>query len=174
MNPNEAARGALVLVKALENPQETDFERLPELGRALSDLAARISSARQTQLLALSNVLLDEFQDVTAIARIGGLLNVEELAEALKWPFGVGKAQKLVFAELEKKIKDKIGRPLDEGIEKFVEQVDSLGINGLDLKFLNQPAKRPKVEDALKELETIRVKIEKNPPSPTPPLGVAN
>ena len=189
MNPNDAAsvaaRGASVLAKALENPQETDSDRLSSLGEALAALAAQIPSARQTQLVALSNLFLgnvsgppkngkgreDEAQDRTRIARICGLLNAEELAEVLKWPFCVGEAQKLVFAELEKKIKEKIGRTFDGDVWKFVEQVDSLGINGLDRKFLDQPAKRPKAEDALKELEAIRANVEKNPPSPTRPLS---
>jgi hypothetical protein len=79
-----------------------------------------------------------------------------------------GEAQKLVFAELEKKIKEKTGRTFDGDVWKFVEQVDSLRIDGLDRKFLDQPAKRPKAEDALKEIQAIRAKLEKKPPSTTP------
>jgi hypothetical protein len=73
----------------------------------------------------------------------------------------VGEAQKLVFAELEKKIKEKTGRTFDGDVWKFVEQVDSLRIDGLDRKFLDQPAKRPKAEDALKEIQATRAKLEK-------------
>ena len=80
-------------------------------------------------------------------------LNAEDLAEMLKWPFCVGEAQKLVFSELEKKIREKTGRTFDGDVWKFVKQVDSLGIKGLDRKILDMLAKRPKAEDALKELE---------------------
>ena len=69
----------------------------------------------------------------------------------LKWPFCVGETQKLVFTEL----KRKIGHPFDGDFSKFVEQVDLLSIDGVDQKFLNQPAKRPKTEDALRELGAI-------------------
>jgi hypothetical protein len=138
--------------------------RLSRLGDALAALAAQIPSARQTQLVALSNLFLrnvsgrpkdgngreDQAQDRTRIATICGLLDAKELAGALKWPFCVGEAQKLVFAELEKKI----GRNFDGDVWKFVEQVDSLGIVGLDRKFLDQPAKRPKLRT--EELEAIR------------------
>jgi hypothetical protein len=189
MNSNDAAsvvaRGASVLAKASERAQKTDSVRLSGLGYALAALATQIPSARQTQLVALSNLFLgnvsgppkngkgreDEAQERTRIARICGLLNAKELAEVLKWPFCVGEAQKLVFAELEKKTKEKNGRTFDSDVWKFVQQVDSLGINGLDRKFLDQPAKRPKAEDALKELEAIRANVEKNPPSPTRPLS---
>jgi hypothetical protein len=74
----------------------------------------------------------------------------------------------LVFAELEKKIREKMGRAFGSDLRKFVEQVDSLGIDGLDRNFLDQPAKRPEAKDALKELEAIRAEIEK-PPSPSNP-----
>ena len=74
------------------------------------------------------------------------LLGSQDLAEVLKWPFCVGEAQKLALAELEKKT----GREFGGDIWKFVEQAPSLGIKDLDA-----PAKRPKVEDALKELKSV-------------------
>ena len=196
MNINDAANVAGGIAKALENAQQANSKRLASLGVALAALSAKIPSARQTQLVALSNLFLgnvsgppnngkgreDEAQNRTKIvtplvtmlvARICALLNAVELAEMLKWPFCVGEAQKLVFAELEKKIKEKNGRTFDGDVWKFVQQVDSLGINGLDRKFLDQPAKRPKAEDVLKELEleAIRANVEKDPPSPTHPLS---
>ena len=153
MNPEEAARVAVGLAKALENPQETDRIRLARLGSALAALAAQIPWAQKTQLLALSNQFLLEIsgpptdgdgreretQDRTSIAKICGLLNAKELAGVLKWPFCVGEAQKVIFAELEKRI----GLTFDGDVWKFVEQVGSLGIDGLDRNFLDQPAKRP-------------------------------
>ena len=173
MNPDDAervaTRGASVLVKALERLQETDYLRL-QLSVVLSTLAAQIPSARQTQLVALSNLFLhvskpskedkgreDQAQDRARISRICGSLNAQELAEVLKWPLCVGEAQKLVFAELKKRITERMVRTFDGDLWQFVEQVDSLGIEGLDRKFLDQPAKRPKTKDALKELEAIRV-----------------
>jgi hypothetical protein len=58
------------------------------------------------------------------------LLNLRELVEVLKWPFRVGETQKLVFTELEKKIREKSGRIFGVDVWKFVEHVDSLGIDG--------------------------------------------
>jgi hypothetical protein len=177
INPSDAAslaaRGASVLAKALENPQETDSYRLSALGDALAALAVQIFSARQTQLVALSNLLLagvpgppkndespgsetEEAQSRMRIAKICGLLTERDLAGVLKWPFCVGEARKLVFAELEKKIREETGHAFDGDVRKFVEQVNSLGINGLNRQFLDEPARRPKAEDALKELKAIR------------------
>ncbi len=86
------------------------------------------------------------------VAPVSGLLNAKELVEVLKWPFCVGEAQKRVLAELEKKA----GRTFGGSIWKVVEQADSLGIAGLDRAFLSAPAKRPSVEDAIKELQALR------------------
>jgi hypothetical protein len=47
--------------------------------------------------------------------------------------------------------------------ESFVEQVNSLAINGLNRQFLDEPAKRPKAEDALNELKAIRVQVGNSP-----------
>ena len=55
-----------------------------------------------------------------------------------------------------------MGHAFDGDIRKFVEQVNSLRISGLDRTFLDEPARRPKAEDALKE---VRVKVG-NSPSP--------
>ena len=74
------------------------------------------------------------------------LLEAQDLAEVLKWPFCVGEAEKIALAELEKKE----GRKFGDDIWKFVEQAPSLGIKDLDA-----PAKRPKVKDALTELKSL-------------------
>jgi Novel STAND NTPase 1/TIR domain len=156
-----AARGASVLAKALQSSKETDSDRLSSLGSALAALAARFDSGSQTRLVALSNLLLGNAspkksrkeldQDRARLATTCEGLSSRELAEVLKWPFCVGDAQKLVFAEL----KRKIGRPFDGDLSKFIEQVDSLGVDGVNRAFLDQPAKRPVPEDALKELGAI-------------------
>ncbi|HEY5777488.1 MAG TPA: toll/interleukin-1 receptor domain-containing protein [Terrimicrobiaceae bacterium] len=158
-----AARGASVLTRALGNPKETDSDRLSRLGGALAALATKFDSGSQTQLVALSNLFLgkvspragksreEEAQDRKRIETVCQSLSTKELAGVLKWPLCVGETQKLVFTEL----KRKIGRPFDGDLSKFVEQVDLLSIDGVDQKFLNQPAKRPKTEDALRELGAI-------------------
>ena len=64
----------------------------------------------------------------------------------MKWPFCVSEADKIALAELEKKT----GRKFGGDIWKFVEKAPSLGIKDIDA-----PAKRPKVEDALKELKSV-------------------
>jgi hypothetical protein len=80
------------------------------------------------------------------LADLYALMEAQELAEILKWPFCVGEVEKIALAELEKKT----GRKFGGDIWKFVEQAPSLGIKDVDA-----PAKRPKVEDALKELKSV-------------------
>jgi hypothetical protein len=162
MNPTDAASVAGRVAMALEHRQGTDSQTLASLGGVLADLAAKISAARQTQLFGLSNVLLREFsppdeatgviRERETVATVSRLLNAKELVEVLKWPFCLGEAQKLVLAELEKKA----GRTFGGSIWKVVEQADSLGIAGLDRAFLNAPAKRPSIEDAIEELQALR------------------
>jgi hypothetical protein len=81
-------------------------------------------------------------------------LSATELVEVLKWPFCVGDAQVKVFDQLKENLK-KIDRPFEGNLSEFIEQVDSLGIDGVNRAFLDQPAKRPVPEDALKELGAI-------------------
>ena len=162
MDPDTAAavaqKGALVLVKALKDPREIDSERLADLGNALAGLAAQIPSARHTQLFGLMNRFFGwvpdprksqeaEHRDQQTIAKTCSVLNTQDLTEVLKWPFCVGEARKLVLSELEKKT----GRIFGGDVWKFVEQAPSLGIKNLD-----QPAKCPRGEDAINELQALR------------------
>jgi hypothetical protein len=113
------------------------------------------------QLVALSNILLDQIPDPPKIgevepeerkqlAKLYATLRPQDLAEVLKWPFCVGEAQKLALAELEKQTRGEFGGDIWKFVE-FVEQAPSLGIKDLDA-----PAKRPKVEDdAIKELKSL-------------------
>ena len=71
----------------------------------------------------------------------------QDLAEVLKWPFFGGEAESIVLASLEKKT----GKTFAGDVWKFVEQAEDLGIKDIEL-----PAKRPRVEDALKELDVLR------------------
>ena len=160
---NQAAQGAAVLVKRLEG-SETDSYRLSRLGTAIAALAARFDSGLQTRRIALSNLFLgtisskggrgrdEEARDRARISATCQSLDAKELTDVLKWPLCVGDVQELVFAELKKKIEAKSGQVFAGNISKFIEQIDSLGL-GIDRSFLNQPPKRPRVEDALKELE---------------------
>ena len=177
MEPKEAASvaacGAQVLAKALENPHETDARNLSSIGWSLGGLARLIPRARQTQLASLSYVLLEEMSGAPKrgegelyeeqleelstkyekqcekrmlLAQLYALLGTQDLTELLKWPFCVGEAEKIALAELE----NKTGRKFGGDIWKFVEQAPSLGIKNLDA-----PAKRPKLQDALKELKSL-------------------
>ena len=76
-------------------------------------------------------------------------LSKEALVEVLKWPFCVGEAEKIVLAELERKLTDEFRRPIAFGgdLGKFVEQAESLGI-----KNHRTPAHRPRLEEVQKEL----------------------
>jgi hypothetical protein len=117
----------------------------------------------RTQLAGLSLLLLSEVPETPdageteaqerrkSVARIAALLTPRELVDVLKWPFCVGEAQKLVLAELERKTLRSFG----SDPWKFVEQVESLGINGLDRQVLDLPAKRPRIEDAIAELQAL-------------------
>jgi len=183
MEPQEAAgvssRGAQVLAEALEDPQRTDTLRLSRLGWTFGQLSSRIPSARQTRWVAVSILMnqvpmipkVDEvepekrrylvayykgignvFEAEAAklrkqLADLFALIEAQELAEVLKWPFCVGEVEKIALAELEKKT----GRKFDGNIWKFVEEAPSLGIKDLDA-----PAKRPKVKDALTELNQLQ------------------
>ena len=166
MNPEGAAtlaaHGALVLANALKNPKEKESYKLSWLGEALVVLAVQIPKAQQTQLSALSAVFLSqvppppkqsktEAQKRTIVAKVASLLTAQELAEVLKWPFCVGEAQKLVLAELERKTLRSFGGDA----WKFVEQAESLGINGLNRRVLDLPAKRPRIEGAITELQAL-------------------
>ena len=202
MEPKEAASLAGRLVTVLEDPKETDADRLSTLGEALAGLAAKmepkeaaavagrgaqhlagcwrtrrkpmltayislgqalgtlslkIPTARQTQLLALSHMLSHQVrsQDVERrtngtremVIRLCDPLGPQDLAEVLKWPFAAGEAETIVLASLEKKT----GKQFAGDVWKFVEQAESLGIKDIEL-----PAKRPRAEDALRELDKLR------------------
>jgi energy-coupling factor transporter ATP-binding protein EcfA2 len=158
----QAAHGALVLAKALNNPKENNFDSLSRIGQALAVLSVQIPEAEQTRLTALSALFLTkvppppkqsetEAQERMIVAKVASLLTAKELADVLKWPFCVGEAQKLVLAELERKTLHSFGGDA----WKFVEQVESLGINGLNRQFLDLPAKRPRIESAITELQAL-------------------
>jgi len=162
MEPKGVAGVAEGLVKALDNLQENDSGSLLNLGRALGTLSLRVPSARQTRCLALSMILLNEVpaapkigevepKERKQLAELDALIDPQDLAEVLKWPFTVGEAEKITLAELE----NKTGRKFGGNIWKFVEQAPSLGI-----KNIEGPAKRPKVEDARKELKSIATGTE--------------
>ena len=91
----------------------------------------------------------DESEDARnermVVIRLCELLAPQNLAEVLKWPFARGEAETIVLASLEKKTGQKFGGD----VWKFVEQAESLGIKEIEL-----PAKRPRVEEALKELDS--------------------
>ena len=117
-----------------------------------------IPPARQAQLAVLSNMLLEEVsgppkqgeeepEKRKQLADLCALLDAQDLAKVLKWPFCVGEAEKIALAELEKKT----GRKFGGDIWTFVEQAPSLGITGLD-----KPPKQPQIEKAINELKTFR------------------
>ena len=161
MDATNAAPVAERIAKALENTQEQDFYRLSSLGEALAALAAQIPTAKQTQLAAVSFLLLrpDGDQVRTTLTNVYSLLTTNELIEVLKWPFCVGEAQKLVLTELEKRTPRKFGGD----VWKFVEQVNSPGIPGFDAHSLELPPKRPQITDAIAELQHLTQAAAKQP-----------
>ena len=89
----------------------------------------------------------DERSRRSMVIRLCDPLGPQDLAEVLKWPFAGGEAETIVLASLEKKT----GQQFGGDVWKFVEQAESLGIKDIEL-----PAKRPRAEDALKELDKLR------------------
>jgi len=161
-----AVRGALVLAKSLEKVQDEARYSLPDFGMKLSALGQDIPKAKQTQLAALSLVLLrpvppapkygeteypSALVERTTVAKVAALLTAQELADVLKWPLCVGEAQRLVLVELGKRSNREFGGDL----WTFVQQVDSPGVPGLNRQSLDLPAKRPRIEDAVKELQLL-------------------
>ncbi|MGH6821648.1 MAG: hypothetical protein ACREDU_12420, partial [Methylocella sp.] len=156
----DAAVFAARLVKKLEDPVEIAAYGLQQKRRRLAVLALNIPEARQTRLFALAELLLDPIPDPDAkseqspnnrelLIALCERLTSQDLAEVLKWPFAVGEAEKIVLSSLEKKT----GKQFDGDLWKFVDQAESLGIKDTSL-----PAKRPRFEDALRELDSLREK----------------
>jgi hypothetical protein len=154
MEPPAAAevtrRGAQRLAAAMENPLETDSDRLSILGAVLAEFCRLLPSARGTHLLALSNLLLEPVSQARGtrklLADVCAQLHTQDLAEVLKYPFCTGEAEQIVLDQL----KAKTQRDFDGDVWKFVEQADSLGI-----KDVGSPAKRPVVPEVLEELNML-------------------
>jgi hypothetical protein len=153
------------LAAALENPQETDSNRLWRLGQSLAAVCTLLPSAHRTNLLALSNVLLQPASKKVAegkkqpydrqlLAEVCAQLRTEELAEVLKYPFCTDEAEQIVLEQLKAKAQ------LDFGgnVWKFVEQADSLGV-----KDIGSPAKRPLATDAVEELNALQRSVSAVP-----------
>ena len=167
MDGTNAASVAERIAKALENPQAKDSHRLWMWGAPLASLGAQFPAARQTQFAALSFLMLKqvspppgeggfEAQDRATIAEVCSLLatNVQatkDLVEVLKWPVCVGEAQKLVLAELGRRT----GQDFGGDVRKFVEQVNSRRISGVEPRCLELPPKRPQITNAVEELEVL-------------------
>ncbi|HAB18406.1 MAG TPA: hypothetical protein DCE44_18445 [Verrucomicrobiales bacterium] len=174
MNPADAAktvaRAAPIMASARSNPNEKDLANLAGLGTALAALATQVPEAAQTRIVALSFQFLWEISpppkngkreptDRLTVSKVCALTGTENLAlvEVLKWPFCVGEAQKLVLAELE----HRTHRKFDGNVWKFVEQADSLGIAGLNREFLERPARRPQITNAIAEVQHLRPQSKK-------------
>jgi hypothetical protein len=148
----------------MENPQETDSDRLSRLGQNLATVCRLLPSAHRTHLLALSNMLLrpvskeapegkEEPNDRKLLAEMCAQLRTEDLAEVMKYPFCTGEAEKIVLSFLQARMEPNRLKAViawDGIVWKFVEQADSLGIKDID-----NPAKRPKAQDAFRELDTL-------------------
>jgi hypothetical protein len=154
-----AKRGAQRLAAALENPQGTDSYLLQGLGTRLAAVCRFLPSARDTHLLALSNMLLwpvskedaegkKEANDRKLLVEVCAQLGTEDLAAVLKYPFCTGEAEQIVLTQM----KVKTERDFTGDVWKFVEQANSLGIKDID-----SPARRPSALNALNELNALLV-----------------
>jgi hypothetical protein len=169
-----ARQNAQRLAAALENPQKTDSYRLSRLGNALAAFCRLCPSARRTHLLALSNMLLqpvvplrvtfrrakagsmvfvksgerkERSYDRKVLAEVCAQLSAADLAEVLKYPFCTGEAEQQIVLE---QLKAKTHRDFGGDVWKFVEQAEAMGI-----KDVGNPAQRPSVKDAVKELDAL-------------------
>jgi hypothetical protein len=167
-----AAHGALVLARALEDPSEMDANYTSRLGTALAALATKIPGSEKTRLAGLSLLFLREVspppkldetetQVRTTVTGVCASLSKQQLSEVLKWPVCVGEAQKLVLAALEKKLEPP--QNFDGDVWKFVEQVDSLGLRGVNSRSLELPPKRPQITNAIAELQLRTRDASKKP-----------
>jgi hypothetical protein len=89
----------------------------------------------------------DPRNDREVVVKLCEMLAPRDLAEVLKWTFAVGEAETIVLASLEKKTEQEFGGD----VWKFVEQAAAFEIEDIEL-----PAKRPRVEGALKDLDDLR------------------
>jgi hypothetical protein len=155
------ARGAIVLMRELDGLSETDDDDRIKLGSAVTALVGSITNAVQARLfvtcILISREILpptgkgtDEKQLRATIGKVCSILTTNELVEVLKWPFCVGEAQKLVLAELERRLN--APGEFNDNLWRFVEQAPKLGFSR---KLLDAPAQRPHIKDAIKELRTI-------------------
>jgi len=94
------------LAVALDNPQETDSNRLSSLGKTLAAFCRLLPNAPRTCLLALSNMLLtpvsekegegeEQPYDRKLLAAVSAKLRREDLAEVLKYPSRRGNRKRL-------------------------------------------------------------------------------
>ena len=141
----------------MENPQETDSDKLGSLGQSLAAVCRLLPSAHRAHRLALSNMLLrpvskevpegkEEPNDRKLLAEVCAQLRTEDFVEVLKYPFCAGEAEKIVLNQLNSKTQ----RDFSGDVWEFVEQA-----NPLDIKHVDSPAQRPLVQDALKELNML-------------------
>jgi hypothetical protein len=174
LEPQAAAEIGRGLSGALGNPQKTDSYRLSRLGNALAAFCRLCPSARRTHLLALSNMLLqpvvplrvtfrrakagsmvfvksgerkERSYDRKVLAEVCAQLSAADLAEVLKYPFCTGEAEQQIVLE---QLKAKTHRDFGGDVWKFVEQAEAMGI-----KDVGNPAQRPSVKDAVKELDAL-------------------
>jgi hypothetical protein len=151
----------------LENPQETSSIRLWSFGKALAAFCRLLPSAYRTQLLALSNMLLqpvseeageskEQPYDRKLLKDVCAHLRTQDLAVLLKYPFCTGEAEQIVLNQV-KRNPDRNGdvRNFGGNVWKFAEQADAL-----DVKNIDSPATRPSVQDAIEELNELQVRFK--------------
>lgn len=146
------------LAKALEDARDAQTVQLASLGYALGAVSRLLPNARNTHLLAMSHLMLPSYTEDAfstfaprehdaLLSQIYESLGTNDLVETLKWPFSVGQVRNIALATLEKKT----GKKFENDLWRFVKQAPALGFKNLD-----GPARRPRTEDAIKELAAMR------------------
>ncbi len=137
-----APKEAGVVNHSDEKKPESIAEYLSGLGLILGVASRSLEEAKETRLLAFL-YSLQAGHDTTDIC---STFDAQDLAEIFKWPFCIGLNRQTILAQLEAKTGTSFGG--DSWV--FVEKAPALGIRNIDV-----PAKRPRIEKALAEIETL-------------------
>ncbi|MEQ1935401.1 MAG: hypothetical protein ABL962_16200, partial [Fimbriimonadaceae bacterium] len=160
------ARGVQILLRqmqgARQNEQPLALSQWALAALSLVMQSPESANLEQVKLFALSFLLLnregiasDETTDEKKLLElVCQSLKPESLVEILKWPFCVGSTQQIVLRLLEVKT----NTLFQQDLWSFVAKARQIGITNLD-----KPAKRPQVESAQQELDSLLEQRQSQP-----------
>ena len=131
--------------------------------RVAGDAGRTDSPSPHAQLYSCSWLLLDRISTSSASGRVPEadrnaflaacrVLSTTQLVEMLKWPFCVGEAEHIVLEELGAKKAGRLATDFQGSLGEFIRFAQTRP----ELRpLLATPAKRPRADDALRDLEGI-------------------